>query len=108
MLGNSWYVRQYNDRRKDHAMISTRVQERGQITVPQSIRRQLGIEKGTTLVFTATGDDSFVCRVVPRLATFWEKYGKPDSGPDLDAFDDDVAAAVARDAWTEADQECAT
>lgn len=69
-------------------MLVGRVQERGQVTVPRTIRDACGIEPGTELAFVQTGPDRFECRVLPAeaITEVLARYAMPGTAPDLDAL----------------------
>lgn len=46
-------------------MDTARVTTKGQITIPQKIREQLGIHTGDVLAFVGTGDETFVVQKIP-------------------------------------------
>lgn len=45
-----------------------KVQARGQVTLPRSIRKDMGCKPGDTLMFESTGDGAVEVRVLPRLS----------------------------------------
>ena len=38
---------------------------KGQITIPVKIRKMLGLDKGTKVLFVKNGDDEFIMKKVP-------------------------------------------
>jgi len=62
-----------------------RVQARGQVTVPQEIRKACGVEPGRELLFVQTGENRFECQVLLRtsLVELTRRYAMPGSAPDL-------------------------
>ncbi len=48
-------------------MAVVRVQAKGQMTVPEPIRKAMGIDTGTELTCLQTGPDAFECHVLPKL-----------------------------------------
>ncbi len=54
----------------------TRVQARGQITLPQEVRKEAGIAPGDAVLIEATGPGTVEVRVLPRLtlAETFERY----------------------------------
>jgi AbrB family looped-hinge helix DNA binding protein len=79
-------------------MDKARVQERGQVTVPKAIREQYRIGVGTTLEFVPNGDDTFECRVIPRMTELLDRYAVDAEPPDLGALDPTIEALMAADA----------
>jgi AbrB family looped-hinge helix DNA binding protein len=68
-------------------MGTARVQARGQVTIPQDIRDECGIEPGDDLYFTVGADNVIHCYVLPRplpLEELLEKYSQPGPAPDID------------------------
>ncbi|MFO8043001.1 MAG: AbrB/MazE/SpoVT family DNA-binding domain-containing protein [Alkalispirochaeta sp.] len=64
-----------------------RVTEKGQVTIPQSIRNALGITPGTEVEFELKGDQALVRRVIrPEVvAERMERYaGRADVGMSTD------------------------
>lgn len=64
-----------------------RVTEKGQVTIPQSIRNALGIAPGTEVAFELQGDHAVVKRVVQTevVAERLEQYaGSADAGMSTD------------------------
>ena len=64
-----------------HAGVSVvaigRLQQRGQVTVPASVRRALGMKPGDRLMFVVTGERECRVRVLPGvrdLEVFWRRY----------------------------------
>jgi AbrB family looped-hinge helix DNA binding protein len=43
---------------------TTKIQERGTVTIPQSVRDKLGIKKGSTVAFVETDDGRVEIRVI--------------------------------------------
>jgi AbrB family looped-hinge helix DNA binding protein len=66
----------------------SRVQARGQVTVPQEIREACGIEPGSNLLFLPVGPASFECRVLPResISEVIERYTVAGAAPHLRAL----------------------
>lgn len=65
-------------------MAVVKVQTKGQMTVPQTLRDALGIGAGTQLVCTQTGPDAFECRVLPKmvgLRAFVDSHSGPEPAP---------------------------
>jgi bifunctional DNA-binding transcriptional regulator/antitoxin component of YhaV-PrlF toxin-antitoxin module len=61
-----------------------RVQAKGQMTVPETIRKSLDIATGTELVCMQTGPDAFECRVMPKPLSVDEliqRFGSPGVAP---------------------------
>jgi AbrB family looped-hinge helix DNA binding protein len=77
------------------------VSDKGQITLPQALRRQLGIEPGSRLEIDPMSDGSLRVRALTRgaggLAGLLHRPGAP--AMTLEAMDEGIAAAAAeRDA----------
>lgn len=77
------------------------VSDKGQITLPQALRRQMGIEPGSRLEIDSMSDGSLRVRALTRgaegLAGLLHRPGRP--AVSLEAMDEGIAAAVAeRDA----------
>jgi AbrB family looped-hinge helix DNA binding protein len=68
-------------------MGTARVQARGQVTIPQEIREQCGIEPGDDLYFTVGEEGVIHCHLLPRplpLDELLQKYSHPGPAPDID------------------------
>ncbi len=78
-------------------MSVVRVQAKGQMTVPEAIRKSLTIETGTELVCIQTGSDAFECRVLPKPLTVDEliqHFGSPGIAPDAREMQDIVREGI--------------
>lgn len=73
------------------------VSDKGQITLPQALRRQLGIEPGSRLEVDAMSDGSLRVRALTRgaegLAGLLHRPGVP--AVTVEAMDEGIAAAAA-------------
>jgi AbrB family looped-hinge helix DNA binding protein len=73
------------------------VSDKGQITLPQALRKQLGIEPGSQLQVVAAEDGSFHVQVLKRgsdgLAGLLHQPGRPVMS--LEDMDDAIAQTVA-------------
>jgi AbrB family looped-hinge helix DNA binding protein len=71
-----------------------RVQARGQVTIPQDIRDECGIEPGDDLYFTVGENNVIHCHVMPPalpLEELLEKYSHPGPAPNIDELRDRAA-----------------
>jgi AbrB family looped-hinge helix DNA binding protein len=83
------------------------VSDKGQITLPQALRKQLGIEPGTVLQVDTLDDGSFRVRILTRgsqgLAGLLHRPGRATISQE--AMDEAVASQVSElDAGTRGDQ----
>jgi AbrB family looped-hinge helix DNA binding protein len=72
-------------------MALSRIQSRGQVTLPRAIRKAAGIESGDTVTFHVVGPGRVELRLLPRLrlAEALERY----------RIEQTVDEAADRDAW---------
>ncbi len=73
-------------------MSVVRVQAKGRMTVPEPIRKVMGIETGTELACIQTAPDTFECRVLPArvgLREYLDAHALP--GPGMTREDIDAA-----------------
>ncbi len=85
-------------------MALTRVQAKGQMTVPRAIRKACGIETGTQLVCLQTGPDVFECRVMPKplsVAELLERFSSPGPAPTPEEMDEIVKEGILAEARAE-------
>ena len=85
------------------------VTRKGQITIPATIRRSLGIKEGDRVAFSLSESDTGTAQLRPVHSVAKATYGavKSPGGPaDLEAlrrqFEEDVAEEVARELGGEA------
>lgn len=73
------------------------VSDKGQITLPQVLRRQLGIEPGSRLEIDPMGDGSLRVRALTRGAEGLAGllYRPAQAAVSVEAMDEGIAAAVA-------------
>jgi bifunctional DNA-binding transcriptional regulator/antitoxin component of YhaV-PrlF toxin-antitoxin module len=74
-----------------------RVQAKGQVTVPDAIRKALTIETGTELVCMQTGPDAFECRVLPKPLSVDEliqRFGSPGVAPTAEEMQEIVREGI--------------
>ncbi len=74
-----------------------RVQAKGQVTVPDAIRKALTIETGTELVCIQTGPDAFECRVLPRplnVDELIQRFGSPGIAPTAEEMQEIVREGI--------------
>ncbi len=62
------------------------VGERGQVTIPQALRRRYGLRKGTKVIFDVTTDGIVVSPQPPDEDPVWSVFGCLNKGIDTDAF----------------------
>jgi AbrB family looped-hinge helix DNA binding protein len=77
----------------------SKVQARGQVTLPREIRRAAGIRPGDTVIFEAVGPDTVTLHVLPRLtlAEMFERYrieGPIDEPSDREAWQAEAAKDI--------------
>ena len=83
-------------------MITSKLTERGQTTIPREVRRALRLDPGSQLIYEVR-DDSVVIRK-PR--SFLDAYGALGKGPHTKNTDFKRARQEAREDWAaEADRE---
>ncbi len=85
-------------------MAVVRVQAKGQMTVPEPIRKAMGIETGTEFVCIQTGLDSFECHMLPArldLREYLDAHMLPGSG----ITQEEINAAVEEGIMADADVE---
>lgn len=81
-----------------------RIQAKGQMTVPEAIRKSLSIETGTELVCIQTGTDAFECRVLPKplsVDELIERFGSPGIAPTPEEMQEIVREGIITDSRTE-------
>lgn len=70
--------------------MKARVAERGQITIPKSMRKKLGIVKGTVLDFTIEHDKLVAIKCVSHINPVREVFGCLKKKINVDAYIDDI------------------
>lgn len=90
-------------------MAVTRVQSRGQITLPRSIRQRAGVQPGDTVTFTVAGPGKVELKVLPRLSlaeTFerWRIEGPIDWADDRAQWEAEAADEVIKKAQAAAEK----
>ncbi len=89
---------------KEADMPLVRVQTKGQITVPRSMREAMGIETGTELVCVQTGPRVFECRVMPKpmsLRDFIDQFSGPEPAPTPEEIQEIVRDGILAEARAE-------
>jgi AbrB family looped-hinge helix DNA binding protein len=79
-----------------------KVQARGQVTLPRSVRRELGCKPGDTVAFQSAGHGAVEIRVLPRrsFAELLDRYripGEIDPSGDRAAWQAAAAQEVLKD-----------
>ncbi len=82
-------------------MAVVRVQAKGQMTVPEPMRKVMGIETGTELACIQTAPDTFECHVLPARVGLRE-YLDMHTLPDVVMTQEDIDAAVEEGIMAEA------
>ena len=85
-------------------MSVVRVQAKGQMTVPEPIRRSLSIGTGTELVCIQTGADAFECRLMPRplsVDELIERFGSQGAAPTAEEMQQIVQEGILAESRTE-------
>ena len=87
----------------DGSTVVRRVQSRGQVTIPEQIREQCGIDPGADLLFVPIGPNRFECQRLPigdSLLEFIDAMSGDGSAPDIDSLrkqmGDEIATRVLR------------
>lgn len=83
-------------------MQTSRVQQRGQITLPKEVREEAAISPGDLVSFRVLGEHQIVIEVIPvrPLQYFWERFGTDEPYDDRAIREDwqrEAAADVIRD-----------
>lgn len=82
----------------DGSSVVRRVQSRGQVTIPEQIREQCGIDAGAGLLFVPLGPDRFECQRLPEggsLLEFVDAISGPGVAPDIDALRQEMGDQIA-------------
>lgn len=84
-------------------MAVTKVQSRGQITLPRSVRQRAGVQPGDTVTLTVAGPGKVELNVLPRLSlaeTFerWRIEGPINWADDREQWEAEAAEEVIRKA----------
>lgn len=66
------------------------VGERGQVTIPRSIRERYGLRKGTKLDFTITENGITIKRRSADQDPVWKVFGRLNRGVNTDEFVKDL------------------
>lgn len=80
-------------------MPTAKVTSKGQITIPVEVRRELGLQTGSRIVFVATGAHSYEIRV--QRGSVRDLRGcvpAPDAPVSIEQMDEAIAAAAGRNA----------
>ena len=83
-------------------MSVVRVQAKGQMTVPETIRKSLEITMGTELVCIQTGVDAFECRVMPpplSVDELIQRFGSPGVAPTPQEMQDIVREGMLAESY---------
>jgi AbrB family looped-hinge helix DNA binding protein len=86
--------------------VLARVSNKGQVTVPASARRRLGIEPNSQVEVTVT-DQEITIRPIKRmseLAGILSRYARSDAPGDWDAIRDETERAVAEEVVSASDR----
>jgi len=76
----------------------TKVQARGQITIPAEVRRAGNIETGDTVLVKVLGDGRLELRVLPGFKkNHVERYMVPGVAPDKESLEKAVAEEIAKE-----------
>ena len=81
-------------------MAIARVQPRGQVTIPQLIRKGCGIEPGSDLLFIQTGSDRFECHRLPAQRSLLElidEYSGDGVAPDMAQLHEEMGDEIAEE-----------
>lgn len=77
-----------------------RVQSRGQITIPEDIRRACGIAAGDELYISPSARGVFECVLLPKrrsVVEMTEKYSVPGPAPEMGALREAMGEELARE-----------
>lgn len=78
-------------------MAVVRMQAKGQMTVPEAMRKAMGIETGTELVCMQTAPDAFECRVLPvpmGLRAYLDTHALSGPGTTQEEIDTAIEAGI--------------